>query len=84
MFWFSMIAGSVSSGTRNIPNSTFSKVLSGVLEFLKNNPDAYKRELNDEQIESLAEMTLNLGDPTGRIKFSQLISHEVVHLLKIL
>ena len=59
-------------------------MVSGVLEFLKNNPDAYQRELNDEQIESLAEaaLALSLGDEAGRVQFSQLISQEIVHLVK--
>ncbi|KAL8100874.1 hypothetical protein AgCh_032937 [Apium graveolens] len=46
---------SFSSGTSNIPNATFSNVVSGVLDILKKNQDAYQRELDEEQLESLAE-----------------------------
>lgn len=78
----SSLEGSSSSAAHKMPNDTFVKVVSGVLDYLKNNPESYQRELNDEQIESLTEAALSLGDPAARSQFSQLISQEAVHVVK--
>lgn len=79
----SSLEGSSSSAAgHKMPNDTFMKVVSGVLDYLKTNPESYQRDLNDEQIESLTEAALSLGDPAARSQFSQLISQEVVHVVK--
>lgn len=74
-------SGCSSTARRDIPNIIVSKVVTGVLEILKNNTDAYQRELDAEMIESVANAALSLDDPEGRTQFSHLISKDVAHLV---